>query len=60
MRQSKAYDTQKLSPENQFFLFMIRLRRATDEQELVSFKMFQALILLLIVGDVLQSFTNNC
>jgi hypothetical protein len=60
MHQTKAYDTQKLSPENQFFLFMNRLRRATDEQELVSFKMFAAFILLLIVGHVFQSFTNNC
>lgn len=32
----KSADIYKLSKKNQFFLFMIRLRRGTDVQELVS------------------------
>ena len=40
MLNSNSSDGHKLLSENQLSLFMIRMRRATDEQELVSLKDF--------------------
>ena len=37
LQNNKSTDTYRLSKMNQFFLFMIRLRRGTDLQELVSY-----------------------
>ncbi|CAM4831937.1 unnamed protein product [Rotaria magnacalcarata] len=48
---SKSIDNHKLSAENQFFLFMIRLRRATDEQELaVYFNISQSTVSRMVIS----------
>ena len=39
---------------------MIRLRRATDEQELVSRENFSSFALSIFIGGIFQSFTNEC
>lgn len=44
----KSSETYGLSKQNQFFLFMIRLRRATEEYELVSDSDSEYLILFAI------------
>ncbi|CAF5216972.1 unnamed protein product, partial [Rotaria magnacalcarata] len=48
---SKSIDNHKLSAENQFFLFIIQLRRATDEQELaVYFNISQSTISRIVIS----------
>jgi hypothetical protein len=58
LQYSKSTEVYKISRENQFFLFRIRLRRAADVQELVSLVQSTFIILFYFLGSFFKNLSQ--